>query len=140
MKAKRLVPGQIVNPHFSHSKRREAIEQGQPYDVVPFLNLPAGEIVDDPDCWKLCIGDETVMAPADEECRQAVLNALGSPRRKTFIDNLRRQNHPEVRKQMSKGQLEWLDSMLESFGKEVAELESGPAPARAAKAPSPTAQ
>jgi hypothetical protein len=134
MKAKRLVDGKIVNPFFSYEKRKEARAKGQPYDVQKFLICPAGEVVDDPDCWTLCIGDDAVMVPVDEECRQAVLNAMTEPKRVAFLRNLQRQNTPEMRKQMGKGQLEWLDEMLKSYGGEVAALDSKPAPAES-KAP-----
>lgn len=123
MKARRLVPGQIVNPFYSHDARRAARDRGEPYDVTPFLTLPKDEIVDDSDCWKLCIGDNAVMAPADDECRQAVLAAMGSEKRKKFLQNLKRQNMPEIRRQMSKAQAEWLDVMIESYGSEIDALD-----------------
>lgn len=128
MKAKRLVPADIRNPYFSFEKRREAMAAGKPYDTVPFLSLPVGEIVDDPDCWKLCIGDDAVMVPHDDECRAAVLAAMDSTKRLKFLQNIRAQNQPEVRKQMSKGQIEWLDEMLAAYGTEVEKLDSKPAP------------
>lgn len=134
MKAKRLVDGEIVNPFFSHEKRREARANGQPYDVKPFLICPAGEIVDDADGWKLCVGDNAVMVPADDECRAAVLNAMTSTKRNAFLRNLQRQNQPEIRKQMGKAQLEWIDEMMKTYGGEVAALDAKPAPAEA-KAP-----
>lgn len=140
MKAKRLVPGQIVNPFFSNDAKRTAKERGEVYDVVPFLTLPAGEIVDDPDCWKLCLGDKAVMTPADDECRDKVLAAMGSEKRQAFLRNLARQNKPEVRKQMGKSQLEWLDLMMDTYGSEVENLDApaaSPTPSPAAPAPAP---
>ena len=127
MKAKRLVEGQIVNQFFSHEKRREARSKGQRYDVKQFLTFPAGDIVDDPDCWKLCIGDNAVMVPFDDECRQTVLKAMSEPKRMAFLRNIKRQNTPELRKQMSKGHLEWLEDMLESYGIEAENLDAKPA-------------
>lgn len=124
MRAKRRVPGQIANPHFSSQAQQEASMAGKPYDTVPFLTLPAGEIVDDPDCWRLCLDTDAPLVPYDDECRQAVLAAMNSKTRKAFLDNLRRQNHPEVRKQMSKGQIEWLDEMLQVYGAEVTAAEA----------------
>jgi len=126
MKAKRLVDGKIVNPFFSYDKRKEARAKGQPYDVKPFLTVPAGEVVDDPDCWKLCVGENAVMVPVDDECKQAVLNAMNDTKRVAFLRNLQRQNHPDVRKQMGRSQVEWLDTMLEAYGKEVAALDGKP--------------
>lgn len=138
MKAKRVVSGQMVNPFFSNDERRKAKERDEVYDVVPFLTLPAGEIVDDPDCWKLCLGDRAVMTPADDECRDKVLAAMGSEKRLAFLRNLARQNQPEVRKQMGKSQLEWLDSMMETYSSEVEKLDApaaSPTPQPAAPAP-----
>lgn len=142
MKAKRLVEGEIVNPFFSHEKRREAISKGQPYDVKPFLKLPAGEIVDDPNCWRLCVGDNAVMVPVDDECRQAVLNAMQEPKRLAFLRNLARQNTPEIRRQMGKAQLEWIDEMMKSYGGEVEKLDAKPLaePAKTSVTKKPTAE
>jgi len=130
MKAKRLKPGSIVNPYYSGDAKRAAKERGEVYDVTPFLTLPVGEVVDDPDCWKLCLGADPVMKPEDDECRDKVLAAMGSEQRLKLLHNLKRQDRPDVRKQMGKSQLEWLDSMLETYGKEVEALDAKPAPAR----------
>lgn len=138
MKAKRLVPGEMVNPHFSNEAKRAHKERGEVYDVVPFLTLPAGEIVDDLDCWKLCLGEKPVMAPADDECRAKVLEAMGSTKRLAFLRNLARQNQPEVRKQMGKSQLEWLDSMIETYGAEIEALDAKPAAPKPVPANEPT--
>lgn len=134
MKATRIKVGEIVNPFFSHDARRQAQAQGLSYDVKPFLSLPIGELVDDPECWKLCTGDDPALKPADDECREKVLQVMGSEKRLKFLTNLKRQNQPEVRKQMGKSQIEWLDSMLEIYGREVAALD---APAAKTK-PAPT--
>jgi hypothetical protein len=124
MKAKRRVPGQILNPNFSSQAQQAASIAGLPYDIVPFLTLPVGEIVEDPDCWRLCLDVDAPLVPHDDECRQAVLTAMTSKTRRAFLDNLRRQNHPDVRRQMSKGQIEWLDEMIAVYGAEVTALET----------------
>jgi hypothetical protein len=140
VKATRIKVGQIVNPFFSHDARRLAQQQGVAYDVKPFLDLPIGELVEDPDCWKLCIGDDPALKPADDECREKVLAVMGSEKRSKFLQNLKRQNQAEVRKQMGKSQLEWLDSMLETYGREVAALDAPAAPtARTKPAAAPAA-
>lgn len=140
MKATRIKVGQIVNPFFSHDARRRAAENGVPYDVKPFLDLPIGELVEEPDCWKLCIGDDPALKPADDECREKVLAVMGSEKRSKFLQNLKRQNQAEVRKQMGKSQLEWLDSMLETYSREVAALDAPAAPtARTKPAAAPAA-
>ena len=127
MKATRLKVGEIVNPFYNVTAKAEAKARGQVYDVPPFLTLPIGELVEDPDCWKLCLGTDPVLKPADDECREKVLAAMGSEQRAKFLQNLKRQNHPDVRKQMGKTQLEWLDSMLETYGKEIDALDGKPA-------------
>lgn len=133
MKAKRLVDGQIVNPFFSHEKRREAKASGQPYDVSPFLVLKAGEVVEDPDVWKLCLGANPVMAPVDDECKSAVLAAMSDPKRQQFLRQLKRMDAADVRKQMNKSQLEWIDEMMKAYGSEVNALDAEPAKARTPK-------
>jgi hypothetical protein len=126
MKAKRVKPGQIVNPYYSAEARRETIARGKVYDVKPFLDLPIGEEVDDADCWKLCLGNDAPLQPADDECSAKVLDAMGSEKRLAFLRNLKRQDHPDVRRQMGKSQIEWLDSMLDTYGGEIAALDSKP--------------
>lgn len=134
MKAKRLVEGEIVNPSFSQADKADAQRRGEKYDVKPFLKLPKGEIIDDPECWRLCVGKGAPLAPADDECKERVLKIMSAEDRKDFLQTLVRLNHPEVRKQQSKSQLEWLDMMVEIYSDEMDELEN-PKPAK----PSPPA-
>jgi hypothetical protein len=139
MKAIRLVPGQMVNPFFSSGDRREAVSRSEAYDVPQFLTLPKGQDVDDPDCWKLCLGESPVMKPADDECRAKVFEIMGSEKRTAFLRRLKSMSHPDVRKQMSKAQVEWLDSMLETYGGEVETLDGKkPEPKKPPVPPSPT--
>lgn len=137
MKAKRLFPAEMRNQYFSFERRREALAAGQPYDVQPFLILPAGEVVDDPDCWKLCIGDDAVMVPVDDECRAAVLAAMSAPKRLAFLRNIQLQNKPEIRKQATRGHLEWIDEMMAAYGKEVEALDPKPVEQQQKKAAKP---
>lgn len=123
MKAKRLVPGEIGNPHYSEADKRAAKRNGVPYDTKPFLTLPVGEIVDDPDCWRLCVGSDPVMVPADDECKQAVLAKMNDAERKATLAKVIRLNHPDVRKQQTKEQLAWVDMMLEIYAQEIDELQ-----------------
>lgn len=137
MKAKRLVPGQIVNPFYSNQAKADARAAGLPYDVAPFLTLPAGEIVDDPDCWKLCLGESPVMKPHDDECKDKVLEVMGSEKRTAFLRRLKSMSHPDVKKQMGKSQVEWLESMLEIYGGEVDALDAKKPEPKKPPAPSP---
>jgi hypothetical protein len=136
MKAIRLVEGEIVNPLFSNADKAAAIARGEKYEVRQFLKLPKGEIVDDPECWRLCVGKGAPLAPADDECKERVLKVMSAADRKDFLQTLVRLNHPDVRKQQSKNQLEWLDMMVEIYSDEMDELQN-PKPAKAAPSTSP---
>jgi hypothetical protein len=136
MKAKRLVEGEIVNPLFSNADKAAAIARGEKYEVRQFLKLPKGEIVDDPECWRLCVGKGAPLAPADDECKERVLKIMSAADRKDFLQTLVRLNHPDVRKQQSKNQLEWLDMMVEIYSDEMDELQN-PKPAKAVPSASP---
>lgn len=127
MKARRVLPGAMCNPFFSHAAKRAAREKNLPYTVPPLLTLPVGEQIDDPDCYKLCLGPNPPCVPDDRECAEAVLKAMTHPTRIAFLKNLQRQNHPDVRKQMPKAQIEWLDAMLELYGDEMERLDRPPA-------------
>lgn len=129
MKAERTQAAQMVNPFYSAEQRRDTIARGEKYDVPAFLDMPKGQIVEDPDCWKLCLGESPVMKPADSECREKVLQIMGSEKRTAFLRQLKSMSHPDVRKQMGKAQIEWLDSMLETYGGEVETLDARKPPA-----------
>lgn len=119
MKAVRLKPGRIVNPLYSRSERRQALKVGQPYETPEYLTCPVGEVVDDPDCWMHCRGDNPAMAPADKECADKVLAVMNSPARRKFLDQLRRLRQPEVRRQLSKSNEAWLAAMLDAYSSEL---------------------
>jgi len=137
MKAERTQSAQMVNPFYSPSEKRDTIARGEKYEVPAFLDMPKGEIVDDPDCWKLCLGESPVMKPADAECREKVLLVMGSEKRTAFLRRLKSMSHPDVRKQMGKAQVEWLDSMLETYGGEVETLDARKPAPKMPPAPTP---
>jgi hypothetical protein len=137
MKAERTQAAQMVNPFYSAEDKRATIARGEEYDVPAFLDLPKGQIVDDPDCWKLCLGETPVMKPADSECREKVCEIMGSEKRTAFLRKLKAMNNPDVRKQMGKSQIEWLDSMLETYGGEVETLDAKKPELKKPPAPTP---
>jgi hypothetical protein len=137
MKAVRLVEGDIVNPIFSHADKAEASRRGEKYDVKQFLKLPKGELIDDPECWRLCVGKGAPLAPADDECKERVLRVMSASDRKDMLQTLIRLNHPDVRKQQSKGQLDWLDMMEEIYSDEMDELQTPTPQAKAVPAVKP---
>lgn len=128
MKAKRTKPGQIVNPEFSHAAKREAIREGVPYLEPEFLELPIGEVVDDPNCWMLCPGvtNSPCMVPADDECAQRVLAFLSAPKRKEFLQKLARLSQPDVLRQMSPQQRQSHEFLSELYANEIAALQTAP--------------
>ena len=113
MKAKRLIEGRISNPLYSDSERRAAKAADEKYDTPRYLILPVGEIVESKHCWRNCIGDKPVMVPADQECSDAVDKVIGDKGRKRTLDLIRRLQQPEVRKQLGKADLAWLEAMEE---------------------------
>jgi hypothetical protein len=119
MKAIRRKPGKIVNPLFSQADKRVAKAQGVPYETPEFLTVPKGELVDDPDCWMLCLGSDPDLQPADKECADVVLRKMTSTGRAAFLANVRRLAQPEVRKQLSKDDLKSLELWLELYGDEI---------------------
>lgn len=119
MKAKRLTEGRIVNPLFSDADRRAAKAAGKIYDTPKFLTLPIGEIVEDKHCWRLCLGDRPAMVPADEECAAKVEAVMGDAGRKELLTKIRRLQHPDVRKQLGKADMAWLETMEEWHADEL---------------------
>ena len=87
MKAIRTKPGRARNPLFSVEERRRKKAAGEPYETAEFIELPIGEELDDPDCWRLCVKGMAV--PADDECKKKLFDYLGEPGRKQLLENIR---------------------------------------------------
>lgn len=87
MKAIRTKPGKARNPAFSVSERRRKLAAGEAYQTTEFIDLPVGESIDHPDCWRLCVKGMAV--PDDDECRKKVIEYIGEPGRQTLIEEIR---------------------------------------------------
>ena len=87
MKAIRTRVGRARNPAFSVEERRKKKAAGEPYSMAEFVEMPIGEALDDPDCWRLCVKGMAV--PADDECKQKFFDYLGEPGRKQLLDSIR---------------------------------------------------
>jgi hypothetical protein len=123
MKAKTLAESQMVNPEYSSAEHEAARMRGDVYAVAQFLTIPAGELVDDPECWRLCVGSSPHMTPADDECKAKVLAVMEDPQRVAFLQKIKRLGQPTVRKQLKKKGLEWLKAMEEAYKDELAAME-----------------
>lgn len=86
MKAIRTVDGLAVNPVFSSAERRRARVEGTPYDVPEFITMPAGQEIDCPDCWRLCV--KGLAVPNDDECRAKFFEVVGDPGRKAITEQI----------------------------------------------------
>jgi hypothetical protein len=119
MKAIRRKPAKFVNPLFSQADKRAAKAQGVPYETPEFLTAPKGELVENPNCWMLCLGSDPELQPADKECARVVLRKMTSSGRAAFLANVRQLAQPSVRKQLSKDDLQSLELWLELYGDEI---------------------
>ncbi len=123
MKCKLISEQKMVNPLWlgaSEEDRKGMQEQ------VP---VPEGTVIDNPDAWMLCMLD--VAVPEDDECKEAVDKALGSPRRKQMLQQVLRLRAANGVQQLDKKSLRWLEYMEQCYAKELAEL-SGAANAKPA--------
>lgn len=72
MKA-RIIAAGVTRPNKHFVRTVKAHPEHNPHS----LPVPVGEVIDHPDCWKLCFAktvDGVIMAePADDECAQQVL-------------------------------------------------------------------
>lgn len=87
MKCTRTVPGRAVNPLFSRAEKIRAEETGEEYDSLEFLDLPVGQVVDNPDAWKLCVLGKAL--PEDEACRKRVMAYLTAPKREAIVADIK---------------------------------------------------
>jgi hypothetical protein len=87
MKCIRTVPGRAVNPLFSRAEKIRAEETGEEYDSLEFLDLPVGQVVDNPDAWKLCVLGKAL--PEDEACRKRVMAYLTAPKREAIVADIK---------------------------------------------------
>lgn len=83
------------------------------------MHLPAGEIIDHPDCWRLCSGPSPAASPYDKECSDKVLSVLGNPARVAYLAELQANTQPERLKQFSKGEQERLSFLSEQYAEEL---------------------
>ena len=87
MKCIRTVPGRAVNPLFSRAEKIKAEAAGEEYDSLEFLDLPVGQVVDNPDAWKLCVLGKAL--PEDEACRKRVMSYLTAPKREAIVADIK---------------------------------------------------
>jgi hypothetical protein len=57
------------------------------YDSLEFLDLPVGQVVDNPDAWKLCVLGKAL--PEDEACRKRVMAYLTAPKREAIVSDIK---------------------------------------------------
>ena len=76
-----------MNPLFSRAEKIRAEETGEDYDSLEFLDLPVGQVVDNPDAWKLCVLGKAL--PEDEACRKRVMAYLTAPKREAIVSDIK---------------------------------------------------
>ena len=113
MKAKLISNEEMVNPLYLAASDRTGIQ--------PRLTLPAGQIIDDPQAWVLCVVGKAV--PADDECRSRVAQHLGDGKRKAMLSNVRKLRAANGVKQLDKNTLKWLEYMETAYASELAALD-----------------
>lgn len=125
MQSIRIRPAKDVHPEYSVRGNRAATSRGDK-PAPKFIEREVGEIVEGAAAVDLCLGDDPPFAPHDEECRQAVLAKLNSPRRKGQLEQL--QNLYSTRGKLSEGRRKYVESLFERRAGEIA----GTTPAQAA--------
>lgn len=109
MKAVLLSDQEFVNPVYLAVPNRKGVKQ--------ILIRPAGEVIDDPDCWRLCaLG---VASPEDDECRAKVLAFMGSPARVAMLGKIKSLIASEGVQKLDAKTQKWLDQMKKSYAAEL---------------------
>lgn len=117
MKAIRIKPGRCVNPVFSVSEKRAALQARMPYEVPQFLTVPEGTEHDDPHAWVLCVKGEAT--PADAECSARVLKHIGAPGRQKLIADIKALRAADGVQRLSVKERRWLDMMESAYAVEL---------------------
>lgn len=109
MQAVLLTDQETVNPIYLASKDRSGIK--------PILVIPAGEVIEDPDCWRLCVIGAA--SPHDDECRARALKFTGNPARIALLGKIRALIAAEGVQQLDAKTKKWLDQMKMSYASEL---------------------
>lgn len=84
MKAKLLQDSLIVNPLYNRREARRAANDGKEYPHPQQIEVAAGFVLTDSDCWVHCcpgyMNATPIAEPADDECREAVQTFLKKTR------------------------------------------------------------
>ena len=127
MKAQRLQEAESVNPLFDKQASRLARVRGEKYDEPEFLTHAVGEIVDDKNAWRLCMGEKPMAVPADDECRAKVATFKNSPKRQKFLRGLLTfHQNSQLIEQLGKDGQKYIRQMLSAYQSELNELVEKP--------------
>lgn len=107
MKAVRLRPARMPNPEWTKRNR----------SVPRWIEQEAGSTVESSDAPLLCIGRDPALAPADEECRLAVMKLLQNPKRRRELERL--QQMYQMRSQLSEGARKYVEKLFEKHEAEI---------------------
>ena len=111
MKAIRIVDAEGPNPAYNKKAATEAKLKGKAYEVPKTVTHKAGDTVDDPDCWILCVVPVPLCKPSDDECKAKVEKYLSHPARKAQIAKLKKMASPAVFKTLPKGMQQYVTTV-----------------------------
>ena len=115
MKAIRIVDALGPNPAFDKAAAKAAKAKGEKYPISPDVTYRAGEVIEDPDCWILCVLATPVCRPEDDECKEKVNAYLNHPSRKSELAKLKRMASPSVFKDLPKGLQEYVNVVAKKW-------------------------
>ena len=121
MKSKLIKSVEMLNPLYDQLEAQKAKTRGESYDTPVVLTLPVDHILDGPDVWMQCMPDIGNAVPADEECAKTLAAKMNDSQRKETLALIRRLQQPDVRKQLGKSDLAWLQAMEEWHEDELTE-------------------
>ena len=117
MQSIRIRTAKDVHPEYSVAMNRLRLARGE-QPAPKHIVRDVGEIVEGAAAVDLCLGNDPAFAPHDEECRQAVLAKLKSPRRQGQLEQL--QNLYNTRSKLSEGRRKYVEALFERRASEIA--------------------
>lgn len=111
MKCVLMVECETTNPLYL------SLPKAERKGITPIVKLPAGEVIDHPDAWRLCVIGKA--SPHDDECRERVLRHMGNPARVALLAKIRAMMAADGVQNLDAKTKKWLEHMKSAYASEL---------------------
>jgi hypothetical protein len=111
MKCVLMVECETVNPLYL------ALSKADRKGITPIVKIPAGEVIEHEDAWRLCVIGKA--NPHDDECRERVLKHMGNPARVALLAKIKAMMAADGVQTLDARTKKWLEHMKTSYAAEL---------------------